>query len=146
MTLVTPETRAYARWHLRLGWWALAGWLVLGLTLEGLHGLKVGWYLDPGAETRRLLWTLAHAHGALLGLVHVAFGATVLALPGAGWGRLESRCLTAGALLLPLGFLLGGVVIHGGDPGLPVLLVPPGALCLAVGVVATARRASRAGV
>ena len=26
---------------------------------------------------RRLMWTLAHAHGTLLGLVHIAFAVTV---------------------------------------------------------------------
>ena len=32
--------------HLRVGWWSLLIFLTLGLILEGMHGLKVGWYLD----------------------------------------------------------------------------------------------------
>ena len=61
------------RRHLRFGWWSLATFGLLGLVLETLHGFKVGAYLDVSNETRRLMWTLAHAHGTLLGLVHLGF-------------------------------------------------------------------------
>ncbi|HEY8174006.1 MAG TPA: hypothetical protein VIH21_13040, partial [Dehalococcoidia bacterium] len=60
----------YARRHLRFGWWSLFVFATLGLTLEALHGFKVRAYLDVSNDTRRLMWTLAHAHGTLLGLVH----------------------------------------------------------------------------
>ena len=129
-----------ARRHVRLGWTLLLVFLLLGLTLETLHGLKIGWYLDVSNETRRLLWRLAHAHGALLGLVHIAFGVT-LTLPdltGGTWVRSASRCLTGSALLLPGGFLLGGTLIQDGDPFLGVLLVPFGAVLLFVGVLRVA--------
>jgi hypothetical protein len=53
------------------GWWALLCYVSLGITLEVLHGLKIGWYLE--IETRRLMWTLGHAHGGLLALVNVVF-------------------------------------------------------------------------
>jgi hypothetical protein len=43
-----------------------------------------------------------------------------------------SRLVSAAGILLPLGFFLGGVVIHGGDPGLAVLLVPVGAVAAIV--------------
>ena len=130
--------------HMRLGWGSLLVFLLLGLTLEGLHGFKLGLYLDVANETRRLMWTLAHAHGALISLVHVVFG---LSLPVLGnWnGRtrsLASRCLTAALVLMPLGFFLGGVFIHEGDPGLGVLLAPPGGLLLVAAVALTARGAS----
>ena len=52
--------------HLRFGWASLFVFATLGVGLELLHGFKVGLYLDVGNETRRLLWTLAHAHGVLL--------------------------------------------------------------------------------
>ena len=42
-------------------------------------------------------------------------------------------------MLLPAGFLLGGLVIHDGDPGIGVLLVPVGALLLLYGVGSAAR-------
>lgn len=118
--------------HLRIGWWSLLVFLSLGIVLEALHGLKADYYLNLAHETRRLMWRLAHAHGALLALVHLAFAAT-MALgsqrsAGAGWTRFASLGFTGATVLLPGGFFLGGVVLHGGDPGRGILLVPFGAL------------------
>jgi len=127
--------------HLRVGWWSLLAFLCLGLVLETLHGFKVAAYLDVSNETRRSLWTLAHAHGALISVVNVVFGLSLPAMVGwaSGTRSLASRCLMAALLLIPLGFFLGGAFIHDGDPGLGVLLVPPGGLLLAAGVFLTAR-------
>ena len=127
--------------HTAFGWWLLAVAIVAGSTLEALHGFKVGLYLDVSNETRRLLWTLAHAHAALLGLVHVAFASSLprlhrLTEPSV---QLASRALSAGAVLLPAGFLLGGATIQDGDPGLGILLSPVGALLVLVAVVLIAR-------
>ena len=148
-TLATTQalattTQALARRHLRLGWWMFFVYLTVGAALEGLHGFKVSWYLGGAGETRRLLWTLAHAHGTLFGLAHVAFAATVKLFPDASWSALESWCLTCGSVLVPAGFFLGGVVVYDGDPGLGVLLVPPGVLLLIVGVASIASRTRRA--
>jgi hypothetical protein len=139
----TAGPSASARQHLIFGWASLLVFLTLGAVLESLHGWKVGWYLDVSNETRRLMWTLAHAHGTLLSLVHVAFAATLGLLPAWSGGTrvAASRCLTAAAILMPAGFLLGGLFTHAGDPGLGVLLVPPGALLLFVAVVLTVRAA-----
>lgn len=117
--------------HLKFGWWSLLFFLTLGVVLEGLHGFKVGWYLDVDQEVRRLMFTLAHAHGALLALVHIAFAATLhVARPG-GWSAVfASRALVIASVLLPAGFLLGGFGISGGDPGPGVVFVPLGALSL----------------
>jgi hypothetical protein len=134
----SPPHAALRRRHLQLGWWSLAAFLTLGAVLEGLHGFKVDWYLAVGNETRRLLWRLAHAHGAFLALVHVAFGLS-LAHVGGGAPRLPSACLVAGAIALPAGFLLGGLDADGGDPGLGIALVPVGAALLLVAVVGLAR-------
>src|SRR5882757_9366541 len=98
--------------HLRFGWWSLFGYLALGVVLETLHGFKLGWYLDVGNETRRLMFTLAHAHGTLLALVNIAAGLTARSLPGFELDRDASWALRWGAALVPLGFLLGGLVIH----------------------------------
>ena len=128
------------RRHLRFGWWSLAFFLLVGAMLETLHGLKVGYYLDASNSTRRLLWTLAHAHGSLLGLVHLGFAATL----GLGVvlsesrGRWASGCLMGASFLLPGGFAIGGWFAEAGDPGLGVLLVPVGAAALLVSVVVTA--------
>ncbi|MEZ4289439.1 MAG: hypothetical protein R3E53_02455 [Myxococcota bacterium] len=51
------------------------------------------------------------------------------------------RALGAGSLLLPGGFLLGGVVVYEGDPGLGVLLAPVGALLVLAGAFVVARGA-----
>ncbi|MCB9662832.1 MAG: hypothetical protein H6732_01875 [Alphaproteobacteria bacterium] len=127
--------------HERLGWWWICVFAALGLVLETLHGLKLPVYLDPAAGPRRLLWTLAHAHGVLLGLVHLGFAATLRARPAwEGRGRiLASRLLVAAAVLLPAGFFLGGLVIHGGDPNALVLLTPVGGLALVGAAALTAR-------
>ena len=66
-----------ARTHFRWGWWSLLVFLTLGLFLESLHAFKAAFYLDASSSTRRLMWTLAHAHGTLLSLVHLAFAAFV---------------------------------------------------------------------
>lgn len=128
--------RALASRHQRIGWWSLAVFATLGLALETLHGLKVGLYLDVGNDTRRLLWTLAHAHGALVGVLHVLYGLTLQSAPAS---PVASRCLTLAGVLLPGGFFIGGIDVHGGDPGLGVLLVPPAAVLLIVALVAIAR-------
>lgn len=127
--------------HLSFGWWSLLFFLLLGVALETLHGFKIGFYLDVSNSTRRHLWTLAHAHGALLALVHVAFALTLRALPrpSGRWPGIASPCLVGASVLLPGGFFVGGAFVYGGDPNLGVLLVPFGAALLATAVFLTAR-------
>lgn len=127
-----PATRPCILWHAAIGWWSIVAFGAFGLTLETLHGLKVAGYLDAANETRRLMWTLAHAHGTLLGLVHVAFAATLPVAAGltARHRTTASRALVGASLLLPGGFFLGGVRFYAGDPGIGIALVPPGALLL----------------
>ena len=137
----------YAARHLRFGWWSLLVFLSVGFCLELLHGFKAGFYLDVTNETRRLMWTLAHAHGTLLGLVHVAWALCLRAFPDLGDGnrRMASRCLVGASVLLPGGFFAGGVQLYGGDPGLGIAAVPAGAACLATAVFLTARATRRIG-
>lgn len=134
---------AVARTHLRIGWWSLLAFVALGVILESLSGFKVGLYLDVSNSTRRLMWTLAHAHGTLLSILNVVFALSLGLMPGwVGRGRLlASWCLRGALALMPLGFFLGGLRIHGGDPGLGILLVPPGALLLFTAVLLAARAA-----
>ena len=124
----------------RFGWWALLFFVSLGFVLEALHGFKAGFYLDVSNETRRHMWTLAHAHGTLLSLVNIVFGFCQRSL-GLELA-LASRCLLGATVLLPGGFLLGGVVIYGGDPGLGIVGVPIGGLLLLTAVGLTARAVS----
>lgn len=133
---MTDDPEQLARRHVRRGFLTLTAFLLLGGLLEALHGFKVAWYVAPAAETRRLLWTLAHAHGTLAGLLHLAFAAAVAHLEAGRARRVASVGLTLGGLLLPLGFFLGGLVVWGGDPGLGVALVPPGAALLLAGCAA----------
>jgi hypothetical protein len=125
--------------NLRAGFWALLVFATLGFLLEVCHALKLGLYLDVSNETRRLLWRLAHAHGALLGLVNVAY-----ALAAHSWprlqGRLAERALLVALLLMPLGFLLGGAFARGGDPGVSVSLAVAGGVALLVGLSSIARK------
>ena len=70
-------------------------------------------------DSRRLLWTLAHAHGTLLSLVHLGFALTVHLLPGwpsrpRAWA---SWCLTGATVLMPAGFFLGGLFLTAAIPG-----------------------------
>ncbi len=133
-----PSLSALAVRHLRVGYAGLLVFLSLGVVLEALHGFKVGSYLDVGNEARRLSFRLAHAHGTLLSLLHVVFGLTLESrhAPSLERAKRAGALLGAATVLLPGGFLLGGLFVHGGDPGLGVLLVPPGALCL-FGAIAT---------
>jgi hypothetical protein len=126
-----PST-AVIRWHLRLGWIGLLVFVSLGAVLEALHAWKSGAYLGVGNETRRLMWTLAHAHGVGLSLLNIGFAATLNMLFETLDKRLQlaSRLLAWATVLLPLGFFLGGVITYDSDPGLGVLLAPVGALLL----------------
>ena len=140
MSMPPSETSRLRHRHFSLGWLALLVFLTLGIALEALHGFKVGAYLDADNDARRLGLRLAHAHGVLLGLVHVAFAATLPALAATrARATTISRSLSAATVLLPGGFLLGGVFARGGDPGLGILLVPLGAACLFVAVALVTR-------
>lgn len=137
----SPRDQALVRAHLRFGWWCSLAFLALGIALELLHAFKIQWLLGVENTARREMWTLAHAHGTLLGLFNIAFAVTIDRAPAfAPTPRLlAARCLQAASLLMPLGFFLGGLWIHGGDPGIGVLLVPPGGLLLLAAAFLTAR-------
>jgi len=128
--------------HLRAGWSGLCVYVLLGAALELLHAIKSPVFVDAGRETARMLLRLAHAHGTLLAIVNILCGLTIQARPESE-RPLASAALLASLVLLPLGFLLGGLFTQGSDPGLGVLLVPVGALALAVGTWLVARSVGR---
>lgn len=141
-TVIQPVRRdeqaaAYATKHVRFGFWSLFVFAVLGLALEMLHAFKMAAYLDVGNETRRLMWTLAHAHGTVLPLINIAYGLSLRAgiLDDLRRVRETSWSLAIATILLPTGFFLGGVRFYSGDPGLAIVLVPVGAAALLVGLV-----------
>ncbi len=117
------------------GWAGLALFMAVGFVLESLMAWKTPAYLDD--PIRRELLRLAHTHGTLLHALLLVLGATEprLARPvPAG----AIRCLRLGAVLLPLGFLFGGLWHPEGDPGHAIWLVPAGALLALVGVFGVA--------
>ena len=87
------------------------------------------------------MWTLAHAHGALLALVHLTFGLNLLAVPAMAGARrrLISIGLTAASVLLPAGFFIAGLGDTG--PALGFLVVPVGGALLMAAVFLLARAA-----
>jgi hypothetical protein len=122
---------------LRAGWSLLAVFLPLGLVIEALHALKVPVYLR--SQLRRELWTLAHAHGNLLGLLCLAFAALGRRTLADAKARASvSRLLVVGAWLMPLGFFLGGVLNAEGDPSFGIALVPLGGLLLLIALIRAA--------
>ena len=129
--------------NLCFGWWSLLVFLSLGGVLEMLHGFKIGWYVDVGNETRRLMFTLAHAHGTVLALVNIAAGLSVCLVERFMLRPSVSFALIWAAILLPGGFFLGGIVTYDGDPGLGVWLVPIGAALLFYGIARIALDLSR---
>jgi hypothetical protein len=141
--------RRLARRHHIIGWSGLLIFLSVGAALETLHGFKIGFYLDPAHKIRRELWTLAHAHGTLLALVHVGFAAGVMHFGRWTEARLKltSFFLLDGLLLIPAGFFLGGLTHSESDPSLGVLLVPVGAILLfiAVALILVSARAAPEG-
>jgi hypothetical protein len=141
----SSAVEATAARHLASGWWLVAVSVAFGTLLEGMHAVKLEFYLDASNETRRLLLTLAHAHAALLGLVNVGFALSLprLARLSERGRLLASRALAGGTILLPAGFFLGGIFAYEGDPGLAVLLAPVGAALVFLSVLVIALGARR---
>jgi hypothetical protein len=110
------------------GFLLLAVAIPFGVTLEALHGFKVEAYL--ASEMRREMWRLAHAHGTLLGILCLVFAALAERHVPQKTRRSVALQLRAGALLMPIGFFLGGILNSEGDPSLFIVLVPVGAVLL----------------
>ena len=134
------QSRDPGQRHLRFGFFALLLFLSLGFLLEFFHGFRIGSYLSEETEPRRLMWTLTHTHGTLIALIHIALGAAWQRLRPSPQLRTASLCLYAAAVLLPLGFFLGGLFVYPPDPGVGVVLVPIGGVFLFAGVALVARQ------
>ena len=124
---MSERDRGREELHRRWGWALLGVFALGGLLLEAAHGFKLGSFVDH--ETRRSMWRLAHAHGALLGLVHLAYAGQLGRRPEDD-DRGVSLALRGAAVCMPAGFLLGGLWFYDGDPGLGVALVPLGGVAL----------------
>lgn len=117
------------------GWVSVAVWMAVGLLLEGLIGFKTPAYLQD--DQRRELFRLAHTHGTFLGLLLVmaAFCSQRFNL---SLSPAVNISLRVGTLLIPFGFLIGGLWHFESDPGIGIWLVPPGALLVIFAVTALA--------
>jgi len=123
--MVSPAQRGTRL--IRQGWISLALWITFGVLLEGLIGFRTPSYLDDGV--RREMFRMAHAHGTLLNLILI--GAAICArLDMIRLGRMTSLGLCTAAILLPAGFLFGGLWHFKDEPGPAILLVPIGAIVL----------------
>ncbi|MEO5722436.1 MAG: hypothetical protein ABIR71_13335 [Chthoniobacterales bacterium] len=117
---------------IRQGWISLAVWIAFGILLEGMNGFRSPAFLDDAV--RREMFRLAHAHGTLLNLV-LLVAALCARLDLIRLGRITALGLGTAVVLLPAGFLLGGLWHFKDEPGRGVLLVPLGAVLLLVSAV-----------
>ncbi|HEX7516564.1 MAG TPA: hypothetical protein VF345_04685 [Chthoniobacterales bacterium] len=136
MRSITSETTPL----IRQGWISLAAWIAFGIFIEGLIGFRTPALLDD--SVRRDMFRLAHAHGTLLNLVLIA-AAICARLELVRIGRIASLGLRSSVVLLPVGFLLGGLWHFKDDPGLGIFLVPVGALLLLATALQLALSAKR---
>lgn len=113
-------------------WLGVAVWLSFGLLLESLTAYRVPAYLnDP---LRQELFRIAYIHGILLNIILLA--AVICAAQGLTLISKAARwAIGLGSVLMPLGFLLGGIWHFEGEAGLGVWLVPAGGLLSIFGVI-----------
>jgi len=103
-------------------------WIFFGLLLDSFMGMKQLFYLsDP---VRREMWRLAHTHGTLMTLVFLAY----VHFRGIA-KKLHENMMFIGALLMPVGFFLGGILTTEIDPFVGVFLVPIGGLLFVLGML-----------
>ena len=117
---------------IRQGWISLALWIAFGILLEGFRAFRSPAVLDDAV--RQDMFRLAHAHGTLLNLVLIA-AAICARLDLVRLGSGASLGLRVSVILLPAGFLIGGLWHFKDEPGLGILLVPIGAVLLLASAV-----------
>jgi hypothetical protein len=117
---------------IRQGWISLALWIAFGILVEGFRAFRSPAVLDDAV--RQDMFRLAHAHGTLLNLVLIA-AAICARLDLVRLGSGASLGLRVSVILLPAGFLIGGLWHFKDEPGLGILLVPIGAVLLLASAV-----------
>jgi hypothetical protein len=113
-------------------WVSIAVWMSFGLLLESLIGYRVPAYLRD--DLRREIFRLAHTHGTLLNLVLLG-AALCIERNFVHPSKTGLLSLRIGAVLMPVGFLLGGIWHTEGEPGLGVWLAPLGGILVILGVI-----------
>jgi vacuolar-type H+-ATPase subunit I/STV1 len=110
----------------------IAVWMSFGLLLEGFLGFRVPSYMS--VSVRRELLQLAHTHGTLLNLILLAVAICAkceLVFPR----KFAIVALRIGSILMPLGFLFGGIWLIKDEPNLSIFLAPLGGLLMIFGIV-----------
>jgi hypothetical protein len=123
----TPSRPNSGALVIRQAWISLALWIAFGILLEGFRAFRSPAVLDDAV--RQDMFRLAHAHGTLLNLV-LLVAALCARLDLIQLGPGPSLGLRASVVLLPAGFLFGGLWHFKDEPGLAILLVPIGAVLL----------------
>jgi hypothetical protein len=117
---------------LRQSFIGIAAWMSFGLLLEGFIGFRVSAYMSD--VTRRELFRLAHTHGTGLGLLLLLCTLTIskhLVYPH----KSAVFALRVGTILMPFGFLLGGIQTRGEEPNFLIFLAPIGGISVIFGVI-----------
>lgn len=116
-------------------WASIALWMSFGLLLESFIGYRIPSYMND--ELRRELFRLAHSHGALLNII-LLLAAICVRLEMVPASKLALWPLRIGVVLMPVGFLLGGIWHTESEPGLGIFLAPLGGVLMIFGVVSVA--------
>ncbi len=122
----TPENHKLIANLILQAWLGVALWMSFGLLMEGFIGYRIPSYFADA--TRRELFRLAHAHGALLSIL--LFAAAFCADKFPNTPQFAIWSLRAGVVLMPLGFLFAGVWHFRDEPGIAIWLVPTSALLI----------------
>jgi hypothetical protein len=126
------QSKINVRSLLRQSFIGIAAWMSFGLLLEGFIGFRVSGYMS--VSIRRELFQLAHTHGTLLSLLLLISALTIskgLVYPN----KFAVLSLRIGTILMPLGFLLGGIQPNKEEPNALVFLAPIGGILVIFGVV-----------
>jgi uncharacterized membrane protein YgdD (TMEM256/DUF423 family) len=113
-------------------WLSIAVWMSFGLLLESLIGYRVPLYLND--DLRRELFRLAHTHGTLLNII-LLLSAICIDRGLASAGTIALWSLRIGVILMPAGFLLGGIRHTESEPGIGIFLAPLGGILVIFGVI-----------
>ena len=117
-----PSLRETRLLHLRWGWWLLAIFGLMGLVLDSFHGFKQPFYVAEDVQLRRLLWMTSHGGGVVLGILNIAFAASLHRFSTGLVCLRSSMGLLAANVAIPSGLFMAGLFLHDDRPGTGLLL------------------------
>lgn len=116
-------------------WASIAAWMSFGLLLEGLIGYRIPGYVND--EMRRELFRLAHSHGALLNII-LLLVVICVRMQIVTASKIALWALRIGVIMMPVGFMLGGIWHTESEPGIGIFLAPLGGIMVIFGVISVA--------